>query len=112
MCIVDHFKSEMYVSNTLRTCVRMVWAMAMPTLPAPMTEILVWRLVGEGGEVLRMGLKKAWAMSRPPGPRFIDELLFCIDINVCTAGYSLSFSISICSFLGVLCREGMGGFGG
>jgi hypothetical protein len=33
--------------------------MAMPTLPAPMMEILVWRLVGEGGDEQLMGLKKA-----------------------------------------------------
>jgi hypothetical protein len=29
-----------------------IWAMAMPTLPAPMTEILVWRLVEDGGVAL------------------------------------------------------------
>jgi hypothetical protein len=29
-----------------------VWAMDVPTLPTPMTEILVWRLVGDGGAAL------------------------------------------------------------
>jgi hypothetical protein len=29
-----------------------VWAMAVPTLPTPMTEILVWLLVGDGGAAL------------------------------------------------------------
>jgi len=29
-----------------------VWAMVVSTLPAPMTEILVWRLVGDGGAAL------------------------------------------------------------
>jgi hypothetical protein len=29
-----------------------VWAMAVPTLSAPMTEILVWRLVGDRGAAL------------------------------------------------------------
>jgi hypothetical protein len=29
-----------------------VWAMVVPTLPAPMTEILVWRLVGDRGAAL------------------------------------------------------------
>jgi hypothetical protein len=30
----------------------------MPTLPVPITEILVWRLVGDGGDVFWIGLKK------------------------------------------------------
>jgi hypothetical protein len=30
----------------------LVWAMAVPTLPAPMTEILVWRLAEDGGATL------------------------------------------------------------
>jgi hypothetical protein len=36
----------------------MVWAIAIPTLPAPITEILLWRFVGEGGEAFKIDLKK------------------------------------------------------
>lgn len=43
-----------------------------------MTEILVWRFVGEGGAALEIDLKKAWVKSRPPGPSDEDELLFCM----------------------------------
>lgn len=37
----------------------MVWAMAIPTLPAPTTEILLWSLVGEEGAAFMMDLNKA-----------------------------------------------------
>lgn len=53
--------------------------MAIPTFPAPMTEILLWRLVIDGGDALEMGLKKDWVKSRPPGPNE-PELLLCIMI--------------------------------
>lgn len=39
--------------------------MAMPTLPVPIMEIFMWRLVGEGGAASWMGAKNAPAMSRP-----------------------------------------------
>ena len=45
-----------------------------------MTEILVWRLVGEGGAACWMGLKKDWAMSRPSGPREDAEELFSMRV--------------------------------
>ena len=54
----------------------------MPTLPAPMTEILVWRLAGEGRPARWMGLKKDWVRSSPPGPSDEDEPLGCILIQL------------------------------
>ena len=54
----------------------------MPTLPTPMTETLVWRLVGEGGAVCWMGLKKAWVRSRPPGPKDDAEPLLCMLLSL------------------------------
>ncbi|KAM1996986.1 hypothetical protein ACFX15_029873 [Malus domestica] len=39
-----------------------LWVMAIPTLSAPMTEILAWRLVREGAMALEMGLKNAQYM--------------------------------------------------
>lgn len=55
----------------------------MPTFPTPMTEILVWRFVGDGGAVLEIDLKKVWLRSRPPGPNDEDEVLFCMVNFLC-----------------------------
>lgn len=71
-------------SSSARSWVRMVWAMAIPTLPTPMTEILVVRVVGSGGKVFWMGLKKDFDMSKPPGPKVEDDELFCISF-VCVS---------------------------
>ena len=64
--------------SSVRSWVRMVWAMAMPTLPAPMTEIFVLCFVEEGGAALKAGFKKAWVRSRPPGPNDDPDSLLCI----------------------------------
>ena len=64
--------------SSAKSWVKIVWAIAMPTLPAPITEILVWRLVGDGGDVFWMGLKNISDRSRPPGPKEEAEALFCM----------------------------------
>lgn len=43
-----------------------------------MTEILVWRLVGDGGDVFCMALKNEGVKSRPPGPKLDDDGILCI----------------------------------
>jgi hypothetical protein len=52
--------------------------MAIPTFPAPITEILLWRLVGDGGAAFEIGLKNAWVKSRPPGPNVEAEPVLCM----------------------------------
>ena len=69
----------------------------MPTLPAPMTEILVWRLAGEGRPARWMGLKKDWVRSSPPGPSDEDEPLGCILIQL------LCFALFVAEFY--MCRR-------
>ena len=61
---------------------RMVCAMAMPTLPTPTTEILVWHLFGDGGDVFCMGLKNEGVKSRPPGPKLDDDGAFLIETSL------------------------------
>jgi hypothetical protein len=88
--------------------VRMVWAMAMPTLPAPTTEILVWRLVGDGGAALLMGLKKASLRSRPPGPRDEPEEVLCIvktESFLCVGFLAQSVGVWEIFVVGVSWRE-------
>jgi hypothetical protein len=51
-----------------------VWAMAMPMLPAPMTEILVWRLVEDGGAAL-------WSDREGEGEKVFVLLFYSLTDN-------------------------------
>lgn len=55
-------------------------------------EILVGLVRVVGGAVFWVGLKKDWAMSRPPGPKDEDDELLCI-VLVFVYGKVLSLSL-------------------